>query len=396
MQKKIKKRSVIFYTNSPVYFTVFPFRSTLSAMQMILMGTGTSHGIPVIGCECKVCTSRDKKDKRFRCSAYITSGDVSDNKLKHIFAKGSKSLNDGDENRMQSPHTDIVIDTGPEFRILALKYKIRRLDAVLLTHSHADHLHGLDDLRIFSFTKPKECQADKDALSKRASACGNPELVSSGMGDTTGTSQVSNPYYNPDMEPLPIYANSNTIADVKNRFDYVFHEVKQGGGKPKLDMRDCAPFTPEHPLVIHTVRILPVPLLHGTLNDSGWLISEVQADGNRHSIAYLTDCSYVPDDSIKLILEQAGILDHLVIDGLRVKPHSTHFSFDEALTCAEKLGAKHTWLTHICHDKSHRDIEKYVKEQLHLYPVLESIVQQGGSVGPAWDGLVLTVVKNKY
>ena len=337
---------------------------------MILMGTGTSHGIPVIGCECKVCTSRDKKDKRFRCSAYITSGDTSEKKKRTS------------ENSI--PRTDIVIDTGPEFRMQALKYHIRRLDAVLLTHSHADHLHGLDDLRIFSFVKPKECAADKQALADRANAC-----PGAGQGDVSCAGQVANPYFKADMKPLPIYANSNTIADVKNRFDYVFHEVKQGGGKPQLDMCDCAPFTPEAPLVINTLQILPVPLLHGTLQDSGWLISEIESDGKKHSFAYLTDCSCVPEASIKLILEQAGILDHLVIDGLRVKPHSTHFSFNEALSCAEKIGAKHTWLTHICHDKSHRDIEKYVKQQLHLYPVLESIVAQGGTVGPAWDGLTL-------
>src|SRR5574344_2853389 len=128
-------------------------------MQMILMGTGTSHGIPVIGCGCKVCTSRDKKDKRFRCSAYITSGD-------------------------SVSRTDIVIDTGPEFRMQALKYRIRRLDAVLLTHSHADHLHGLDALRIFSFVKPKECAADKQALADRANAC-------PGADDSSGGQAVS-------------------------------------------------------------------------------------------------------------------------------------------------------------------------------------------------------------
>ena len=364
-------------------------------MQMILMGTGTSHGIPVIGCGCKVCTSRDKKDKRFRCSAYITSGDTSEKKKRTS------------ENSIS--RTDIVIDTGPEFRMQALKYHIRRLDAVLLTHSHADHLHGLDDLRIFSFVKPKECAADKQALADRANACPGADdssggqavssachaaispdnVAGAGQGDMSCAGHVANPYFKADMKPLPIYANSTTIADVKNRFDYVFHEVKQGGGKPQLDMCDCAPFTPEAPLVINTLQILPVPLLHGTLQDSGWLISEVESDGKKHSFAYLTDCSCVPEASIKLILEQAGILDHLVIDGLRVKPHSTHFSFNEALSCAEKIGAKHTWLTHICHDKSHRDIEKYVKQQLHSYPVLESIVAQGGTVGPAWDGLTL-------
>src|SRR5574344_3024223 len=121
-------------------------------MHLILMGTGTSHGIPVIGCTCAVCTSRNKKDKRYRCSAYLT--------------------NRGEEKKYTHfVPTDIVIDTGPEFRIQALLYHIRRLDAVLLTHSHADHLHGLDDLRIFSFVKPHLCDADKKALDERRNAC---------------------------------------------------------------------------------------------------------------------------------------------------------------------------------------------------------------------------------
>src|SRR5574344_2784764 len=193
-------------------------------MQMILMGTGTSHGIPVIGCGCKVCTSRDKKDKRFRCSAYITSGD-------------------------SVSRTDIVIDTGPEFRMQALKYKIRRLDAVLLTHSHADHLHGLDDLRIFSSVRPPKCSM--------TIACES---------------------HFKETKPLPIYANSNTIEDVHSRFSYIFTPPKEGGGKPKLDMEDCEKLTAENPLKIGTVQILPVPIMHGTLKDSGWLFTNVESD----------------------------------------------------------------------------------------------------------------------
>ena len=94
-------------------------------VKMVLMGTGTSHGVPVIGCKCKVCLSERTEDKRMRCSALVSCGE-----------------------------TRIVIDTGPEFRIQALKYGLSRLDAVLITHSHADHVHGLDDIRIFSHTRP--------------------------------------------------------------------------------------------------------------------------------------------------------------------------------------------------------------------------------------------------
>ena len=346
-------------------------------MHLILMGTGTSHGIPVIGCTCAVCTSRNKKDKRYRCSAYLT--------------------NRGEEKKYTHfVPTDIVIDTGPEFRIQALTYKINRLDAVLLTHSHADHLHGLDDLRIFSFVKPPK---GHDICEPHGQAMQHDNMTQHDTAPQHDTAAVSagnialseRNYCGQDMNPLPIYTNPTAIEDIKYRFAYVFTQAKEGGGKPKLAMNDCTLITPDNPLVIHSVSILPVPLLHGSLEDSGWLMSEVQTDGKKHSIAYLTDCSEVPDSSIKLILENAGILDHLVIDGLREKPHSTHFSFDEALACAEKIGAKHTWFTHICHNMSHRDIEKYVAMRISNYPVLDAIVSQGGSVGPAWDGLELTV-----
>lgn len=295
---------------------------------MILMGTGTSHGVPVIGCTCRVCRSISARDKRSRCSAFV-----------------------------RSP-AQIVIDTGPEFRVQALRYGIRSLDAVLITHAHADHLHGLDDLRIFSHTKSSDCCA------------GNPRSM-----ETQGNG-------------LPVYANAPTLAHIRMAFDYIFRTVQLGGGKPKLDLVDCAAFSAGHPLVVGGLEIVPVPLLHGELQDSGWLLTESRA-GLRHSIAYLTDCSLVPEDSLRLVREQGGILEHLVIDGLRVKPHATHLSFEQALAVAERLGARHTWLTHITHDMSHRGIRRFVRGVLPGYPELQGIVRHGGSVGPAYDGLVL-------
>ena len=310
-------------------------------MQLVLMGTGTSHGIPVIGCKCKVCRSHDKKDKRLRCSAYLNNRD----EIK--------------KNNELAP-VDVVVDTGPEFRIQALKYKIRRLDAVLLTHSHADHLHGLDDLRIFSSVRPPKHDG--------CTCCES---------------------YRKETKPLPIYANTNTIEDVHSRFSYIFTPPKEGGGKPKLDMEDCEKLTAENPLKIGTVQILPVPIMHGTLKDSGWLFSRFESDGKKHSAVYLTDCNVVPDSSVKFILDNAGIIEHLVVDGLRIRPHSTHFSFDQALSCADKICAKHTYLTHICHDSSNKEIVKYIKSALAKYQNLKMIVKNGGTVAPGYDGLTL-------
>ncbi len=282
------------------------------------MGTGTSHGVPVIGCNCSVCNSKDPHDTRYRCSAYL-----------------------------KEP-ASIVIDTGPEFRLQALKFGIKRIDAVLITHSHADHLNGLDDIRVFSHTEAVDPYPTMNA-------------------------------YATEGKGKPVFANSNTITDIKNRFDYIFTPVKEGGGKPKLDLIDCASYGADNPIRIKGVEIIPIPLLHGSLKDSGWLLTEIKSDGSRHSIAYLTDCSCVPEASVRLLKENCGIMEHVVIDGLRIKPHSTHFSFDQAISVAERLSPNQVWLTHLTHDMSHEAVRSYVKD----------LVRNSLSVEPAYDGLEL-------
>lgn len=293
-------------------------------MKMILMGTGTSHGVPVIGCDCKVCCSADPKNNRTRCSAYVTSP------------------------------ANIVIDTGPEFRIQAIKHKIKKLDAVLLTHGHADHLNGLDDLRIFSHTKPVD-PSKPDAK------------------ETEGT-------------PLKIFANRHTLSDIKNRFDYVFTPVKEGGSKPKLDFIGSELYSAETPLKINDLTIIPVPLMHGSLETCGWLLSD--KNSGKGSLAYLTDCNKIPESSLELI-KTVGPVEHLIIDALREKPHSTHFSFLEALTVSEKIGARHTWFTHMTHNMLHTEVQDYINSNLKQFPSLSKIIDDGGSVSPAFDGLIL-------
>ena len=155
-----------------------------------MWGTGTSHGIPCIACKCRVCTSNDDHDKRLRCSAYVTNKN-DDESVSHL-----------------------LVDVGPEFRIQAIKNEIMAVDAVLLTHSHADHLHGLDDIRIFSHT----LGSDKiEELKKNPENAGiDPKLLAQASGG----------------KGICLYANFNTIGDVKSRFDYIFKENTQiGGGK---------------------------------------------------------------------------------------------------------------------------------------------------------------------
>lgn len=297
-------------------------------MKMVLMGTGTSHGVPVIGCGCKVCRSDDERDRRLRCSAWLYEP------------------------------ASIVVDLSPEFRIQALRYGIKKLDAVLLTHSHADHLHGIDDVRVFSHSKAFDPH-------------------NRGAGETEGSG-------------LPFYSHKSVIDDIKFRFDYIFKEVRQGGGKPKINAISTEKFSEQNPIVIGGIQILPVMLNHGYLEDSGWIFCQ-EKYGQRRSIVYLTDLSSIPDASVALIERFAGRIEHLVVDGLRIMPHSTHFSFEQALELAERLSPANLYLTHITHNLFHYQIEEYIGAILHRYPNLHAAKETGGYVGPAFDGIELTV-----
>lgn len=292
-------------------------------MKLTFLGTGTSHGVPVIACDCKVCKSTDPHNRRYRSSALLTFTDSTDNKTKNL-----------------------LIDIGPEFRLQALENNIKQIDGVLLTHSHADHLHGIDDLRIFSCVMSKKPE--------------NP----------------NHEKYN--APPIKIYTNLNTKEDISFRFSYLFNEVTEGGGHAKIE-----PIAVNKTFTIGSLKITPIPMMHGHLPTVGWVFTE-----GSHSIAYLTDCNYISDDSIALIKNAAGILDkqnqkgtldHLIIDGLRQKPHSTHFNFDEALQTAEKIGGKQVWLTHLTHSHSHAETDEYIQSHTKM------------NAHPAYDKLVLEV-----
>lgn len=293
-------------------------------MILKFLGTGTSHGVPVISCNCKVCKSHNKKNKRNRSSVYIITDD----------------------------NNHLLVDTSPEFRLQCIKYKVSQIDAVFLTHSHADHLHGIDDLRIFSsIQSPKTI----DESAKHA----------------------SNP-------PIPIYTNKKCKEDLEFRFPYLFMPVKEGGGHANIQL-----FPADEQFSLGKTTITPIPLMHGHLETTGWLFSKWDKNlKSRISIAYLTDCNYICPESFDLIKKECGILKHLIIDGLRIDKHSTHFSFLEAMEAANTIGcAEKVWFTHMTHKSSHTEVKKYIETHIKEF----SALQHAKSVLPAYDGLELKI-----
>jgi phosphoribosyl 1,2-cyclic phosphate phosphodiesterase len=231
-------------------------------MLLTILGCGTSTGVPVILCKCKVCRSRNPKNKRLRTSAWIQIG--------------GKSL---------------LIDTGPDFRQQAMRAQIARVDAVLYTHPHADHVHGIDELRSFNFVQ---------------------------------------------KAPIPVYGNEWTCGELKAKFAYIFKPgYVEGGGIPHLDLNLIQ--TREPVLEIMGQKIIPLSLQHGSKECVGYRID---------SIAYVTDCSYIPPSSI----DRMRGISVLILDCLRLKPHGTHFNLDQALETVSILKPKRTFLTHLGHE----------------------------------------------
>ena len=311
-------------------------------MILTILGSGTSHGVPVIACNCKVCKSADPRDKRYRASALI-------------------------ENEFEGKTWRVLIDVGPDFRSQALACGLPSLDALLLTHGHADHLHGLDDIRIFSHTKVPHAHSK--------------------YTDANGAVHGSNEF----TKPMPIYADKETTKIVRSHFDYIFKRTQIGGGKPLVTLNSAENLVPTAPLKIGGMEIISIPMKHGKLPTTGYLISAIGADGTKKSVVYLTDCNYISPSAIDLIKQNCGTLVHAVIDGLRKEVHTTHFSFEQALGVADLIQPRHTWTTHMTHDFSHEEISNYYQEILPEYPGLKKIVAGGGSVLPAYDGLRLEV-----
>ncbi len=232
-------------------------------MKFTLLGTGTSTGVPSIACECETCTSEDARDKRLRVSVLV-------------------------EHDGQS----VLIDTSSDFRQQALRQKLRRLDAVLITHCHADHIFGLDDIRPLNF---------------RHGALG-------------------------------VYANERAWRDIRRIFQYIFEPSHFGGGLPQVLAHTVEPgaqfcLGPD-------LRVTPVEVIHGRLPVVAYRFND---------FAYLTDLSEIPPASIEML----GGLDALVLDCLRLRPHPTHLWLDRALEYVEALRPRRAYLTHIAHDIKH-------------------------------------------
>ncbi len=234
-----------------------------SGLTITVLGSGTSHGVPMIACRCDVCTSTDPKDRRSRPSIAV-----------------------------QHAGTTLLIDTGPELRLQCIANNITRVDAVLYTHHHIDHIAGLDDLRRFNWVQ---------------------------------------------KQVIPCYGRTETLDRLTSMFAYAFAPQNDyPSATPRLSLQAVnAPFE------IHGLVVTPIPLFHGTLPILGFRIGD---------FAYCTDVSRIPPESWPLLSN----LDTLMLDALRKRPHPTHFNLDQAIQCAGAISARRTFFTHIAHELAHQ------------------------------------------
>lgn len=231
-------------------------------MRLTFLGTGTSTGVPTLGCRCPTCTSDDPRDQRTRSSVLLEYG-----------------------GRI------VVIDTSPDFRQQGLREGLSRLDAVIFTHTHADHVFGLDDVRVFNMRQ---------------------------------------------KTAIPIYADTASMANIRRIFDYVFRANYAPGGIPQLD-----PHLIDGPFELWGARFIPLPVLHGELPVLGFRF------GNT---AYITDFSVIPEPTLEMI---KGV-DMLILDALRHKPHPTHSTLAQSLAIVERIKPGRAFFTHIAHEVAHK------------------------------------------
>lgn len=243
-------------------------------LRLTVLGSGTSMGVPSLGCACAVCRSNDPRDWRTRPSLLLNYAG-----------------------------RNVVIDTTPDLRFQALREKIERLDAVLFTHGHADHILGLDDIR---------------------------------------------PYNLKQQSAVPIYASPETEAILRRMFSYIFDEGPSESSHPSVVVRPIA-----GPFDLFGLRIIPVPAAHGGMRVFGFRFGRA---------AYLTDFSTVPDQSKRLLQG----LDDLILDALRYTPHPTHSNVEQSLALVRELAPRRAWFTHICHDLGHAETNARLPENVRL------------------------------
>jgi phosphoribosyl 1,2-cyclic phosphate phosphodiesterase len=244
-------------------------------VKLTVMGSGTSMGVPTIGCDCRVCVSADPHDRRTRPSILLEYG----GKL-------------------------VLIDTTPDFREQAIRENVRRLDAVLYTHGHADHILGLDDLRPLSFHRPDG--------------------------------------------KIPLYANEPTGQLLRSVFRYIFEPSYKYGGLAQVELHEI-----DGAVSLFGVTFEPIPVLHGDAEIFGFRFG---------SAAYLTDFSDIPAAS----MARLHGLDVLFLDALRHKPHPTHSTVENSLRVVEELKPQRTFFTHICHDLPHEETNAVLPPNVRL------------------------------
>jgi phosphoribosyl 1,2-cyclic phosphate phosphodiesterase len=232
-------------------------------MKITILGSGTSTGVPMVGCHCQVCGSTDPRDKRTRASILVE-------------CEGRR----------------ILVDTSTDLRGQALREAIPQVDAVLLTHTHADHIHGIDDLRGFHF------------IHRRV---------------------------------IPCYGSPATMDKVTASFAYIFEGLSSEGYSPLLE-----PFAVDAAFELFGCSVLPVPIFHGSFEATGYRFDNA---------AYLTDCSEIPESSMALLQG----LDLLIIDALRYSPHPNHFNIEGALKVVQALKPRRTLFTHLTHEVRQSD-----------------------------------------
>jgi phosphoribosyl 1,2-cyclic phosphate phosphodiesterase len=242
---------------------------------ILVLGSGTSVGVPMIGCRCAVCTSSDPRDRRLRPSVLLRL----------------------DEKR-------ILIDTSPDFRYQALRFGIERLDAILYTHSHADHILGLDDVRPFNFMQRND---------------------------------------------IPIYTSAESLETIERTFQYVFDSGPSQSSRPRLRPH----IFDDQAIDVAGVSILPIRICHGRGIAYGFKFGDC---------AYLTDHSEIPPES----RDKLTGLDVLFLDALRHNPHPTHSTVEESLRTVEQLQPKRAYFTHISHDLLHAAMEARLPANVHM------------------------------